>query len=91
MSPERPADPAESSTADETPETSAATAASGSRPTSRRTVLAAGVPAVVGLLGLSALTNPRPASLGGPTGDQQLTSALAPHLDGHRRVAVAYL
>ena len=57
----------------------------------RRTVLAAGIPAVVGLVGLSALTNPRPATLGDPVGDQQLTGALAPHLGGHRRVAVAHL
>ncbi|WP_422116269.1 serine hydrolase domain-containing protein [Brachybacterium sp. UNK5269] len=58
---------------------------------SRRTVLAAGVPAVVGLLGLSALTNPRPARLGDPVGDEQLLTALAPHLTQHRRVAVALL
>src|SRR5690606_36668577 len=60
-------------------------------PPSRRTVLAAGVPAVVGLLGLSALTNPRPARLGDPVGDEQLLTALAPHLTQHRRVAVALL
>lgn len=60
-------------------------------PPSRRTVLAAGIPAVVGLLGLSALTNPRPARLGDPVGDAQLGAALAPHLSQHRRVAIAYL
>ncbi|WP_394214813.1 serine hydrolase domain-containing protein [Brachybacterium vulturis] len=73
------------------PENSAASGAPGSRPTSRRTVLTVGIPAVVGILGLSALTNPRPASLGDPRGEQQLTEALAPHLAGHRRVAIAHL
>lgn len=60
-------------------------------PPSRRTVLAAGIPAVVGLLGLSTLTNPRPARLGDPVGDEQLLTALAPRLRQHRRVAVAHL
>ncbi|MGO1200638.1 MAG: serine hydrolase domain-containing protein [Brachybacterium sp.] len=60
-------------------------------PVSRRTVLAAGIPAAVGLLGMSALTSPRPANLGDPMGDRQLTSILTPHLGGHRRVAVAHL
>lgn len=60
-------------------------------PVTRRTVLAAGIPAVAGVVGLTALTNPRPANLGDPMGDPQLTSALEPHLGGHRRVAVAYL
>jgi CubicO group peptidase (beta-lactamase class C family) len=36
---------------------------------------------------VSALTAPRPAGLGTPAGDEQLTAALAPHLRGHRRVA----
>lgn len=62
-----------------------------SGPPSRRTVLSAGIPAVVGLLGLSALVNPRPARLGDPVGDEQLLAALAPHLAQHRRVAVAHL
>ncbi|OFT65641.1 serine hydrolase, partial [Brachybacterium sp. HMSC06H03] len=39
------------------------------------------------VVGLTALTAPRPASLGEPAGDEQLASALAPHLRGHRRVA----
>jgi len=38
-------------------------------------------------VGLTALTAPRPASLGDPAGDAQLAMALAPHLRGHRRVA----
>lgn len=67
------------------------TSTASTAPVSRRTVMTAGIPAVVGLVGLSALTSPRPASLGDPIGDQQLTSALAPHLGGHRRVAIAYL
>lgn len=58
---------------------------------SRRTVLAAGVPAAAATIGMAALAAPRPARLGDPMGDPQLTSALAPHLDGHRRVAVAVL
>ncbi|GAA4521021.1 serine hydrolase [Brachybacterium paraconglomeratum] len=82
-----PADPAEPVG----PAAPAPTASAPSGPVTRRTVLAAGIPAVAGLVGLGALTNPRPASLGDPIGDQQLTSALAPHLSGHRRVAVAYL
>ena len=57
----------------------------------RRTVLTAGVPAAVALLGMAAVTGPRPANLGEPMGDHQLTAALAPHLKGHRRVAVAAL
>lgn len=61
------------------------------RAPSRRTVLAAGIPAAVAALGVTALTAPRPARLGEATGDPELTSALAPHLDGHRRVAVALL
>ena len=60
-------------------------------PVSRRTVLAASIPAVVGLVGMTAVTDPRPANLGDPMGDHQLTDALAPHLGGHRRVAVADL
>lgn len=58
---------------------------------SRRTVLAAGVPGAAAVIGLTALTGPRPARLGDPTGDPQLTTALAPHLTGHRHVAVAVL
>lgn len=77
--PAGPVEPAEPAAAIPTP------------PYTRRTVLAAGIPAVVGLVGLTALTNPRPAILGDPMGDEQLTTALAPHLDGHRRVAIAYL
>lgn len=76
---------------DRTDGTGRADAAVPNPPVTRRTVLAAGIPAVVGLVGLSALTAPRPAILADPTGDQQLTTALAPHLGGHRRVAVAYL
>ncbi|ASK65971.1 serine hydrolase [Brachybacterium avium] len=91
MPPERPAEGTGTSSPSDTPENSAASGTPGSRPTSRRTVLTVGIPAVVGILGLSALTNPRPASLGDPRGDQQLTEALAPHLDGHRRVAIAHL
>lgn len=53
----------------------------------RRTVLTAAVPAAAAVVGLTALTAPRPASLGEPAGDEQLASALAPHLRGHRRVA----
>ena len=60
-------------------------------PFTRRTVLAAGVPAAAALLGMTAATAPRPAFLGDPMGDQQLTDALAPHLRRHRRVAVALL
>ncbi|MFC7376173.1 serine hydrolase domain-containing protein [Brachybacterium sp. GCM10030268] len=58
---------------------------------SRRTVLAAGIPAVAGVLAITALSGPRPARLGEPTGDEQVTAALQPHLSGHRRVAIAYL
>lgn len=57
----------------------------------RRTALAVGVPTVAALVGLTALTAPRPARLGEPTGDEALTSAIAGQLDGHRHVAVAYL
>ena len=57
----------------------------------RRTVLAAGVPGAAAVIGLTALTGPRPARLADPTGDPQLTTALAPHLAGHRHVAVAVL
>lgn len=58
---------------------------------SRRTVLAAGIPSAVAVLGLTALTSPRPAGLGAVMGDSQLTTALAPYLDGHRHVALAAL
>ena len=54
---------------------------------SRRIVLTAAMPAAAAVVGLTALTAPRPASLGEPAGDEQLTDALAPHLGGHRRVA----
>lgn len=54
---------------------------------SRRTVLTAALPAAAAVVGLTALTAPRPASLGNPAGDAQLAMALAPHLRGHRRVA----
>ena len=57
----------------------------------RRTVLAAGVPAAAAVLGMTAATAPRPAGLGEPQGDQQITSALAEHLRGHRTVSVALL
>lgn len=57
----------------------------------RRTALAVGVPTVAALVGLTALTAPRPARLGEPTGDEALTSAITGQLDGHRHVAVAYL
>ena len=60
-------------------------------PFSRRTVLAASLPAAAAVLGVTALTAPRPAGLGDPHGDEQLTSVLASHLDGHRTVAAAYL
>ena len=60
-------------------------------PFDRRTVLGAGLAAIAGTLGVAAMTNPRPGSLGDPTGDQQITSALAGSLDGHRRVAIALL
>ncbi|ATG50351.1 serine hydrolase [Brachybacterium vulturis] len=86
MLPDRPAgDPG-------TPDPAAAAdAPAPTPPVGRRTVLAAGIPAVVGLLGMSALTSPRPADLGDPGGDRQLTRTLTPHLSGHRRVAVAHL
>ena len=58
-------------------------------PPSRRTVLTAGLPAAAAVAGVTALTAPRPARLGAPTGDAELTRALAPRLDGHRTVAVA--
>ncbi len=54
---------------------------------SRRIVLTAAMPAAAAVVGLTALTAPRPASLGAPAGDEELTAALAPHLGGHRRVA----
>ena len=57
----------------------------------RRTVLGAGLAAVAGTLGVAAATNPRPGSLGDPTGDRQITSALADSRSGHRRVAIALL
>jgi CubicO group peptidase (beta-lactamase class C family) len=53
----------------------------------RRTVLTAALPAAAAVVGLTALTAPRPAGLGEPVGDQRLTAALAPRLEGHRRVA----
>ena len=54
---------------------------------SRRIVLTAAMPAAAAVVGLTALTAPRPASLGAPAGDEELAAALAPHLGGHRRVA----
>ncbi|MCT1997330.1 beta-lactamase family protein [Brachybacterium muris] len=57
----------------------------------RRTVLAAGVPAAAAVLGMTAATAPRPAGLGEPQGDQEITSALAEHLRGHRTVSVVLL
>lgn len=53
---------------------------------SRRAVLTVALPATAAVVGLTALTAPRPASLGAPTGDAELATALAPHLGGHRRV-----
>ena len=50
-------------------------------------MLTVALPATAAVVGLTALTAPRPASLGEPAGDEQLASALAPHLRGHRRVA----
>lgn len=60
-------------------------------PVPRRTVLAAGIPAAGALLGMTALTAPRPAGLGEPQGDEQITSALAEHLGGHRAVSIVLL
>src|SRR5690606_21105952 len=54
---------------------------------SRRIVLTAAMPAAAAVVGLTALTALRPASLGAPAGDEELAAALAPHLGGHRRVA----
>ncbi|WME22952.1 serine hydrolase domain-containing protein [Brachybacterium sp. GU-2] len=54
---------------------------------SRRAVLTVALPATAAVVGLTALTAPRPTSLGAPTGDAELATALAPHLGGHRRVA----
>lgn len=53
----------------------------------RRAVLTAALPAAAAVVGLTALTAPRRASLGAAAGDARLTAALAPHLRGHRRVA----
>ncbi|MEJ6543886.1 serine hydrolase [Brachybacterium paraconglomeratum] len=50
-------------------------------------MLTVSLPAAAAVVGLTALTAPRPASLGAPTGDAELATALAPHLGGHRRVA----
>ncbi len=58
---------------------------------SRRAVLGAAVPAVLAVGAAGVLGSPRPAALGEPTGDDHLADALAPHLEGHRRVAVALL
>lgn len=58
---------------------------------SRRALLAAGLPAVLALGAVGVVGSPRPAVLGDPTGDTALADALAPRLDGHRRVAVALL
>lgn len=60
-------------------------------PVPRRTVLVAGIPAASALLGMTALTAPRPAGLGEPQGDEQITSALAEHLGGHRAVSIVLL
>lgn len=49
-------------------------------------MLTVALPATAAVVGLTALTAPRPASLGAPTGDAELATALAPHLGGHRRV-----
>lgn len=65
----------------------ASTAHPATRP-SRRTLLAAGVPAVAALGLVGALGSARPANLGEVTGDRTLAEALRPHLGGHRTVAV---
>lgn len=57
----------------------------------RRTVLAAGIPAAAALLGMTAMTAPRPGGLGEPQGDEQITTGLAPHLRGHRTVSIVLL
>lgn len=60
-------------------------------PPSRRLVLGSAIPAVLAIGATGALASPRPAFLGDVTGDADLAAQLAPHLDGHRRVAVALL
>lgn len=57
----------------------------------RRTVLALGGVGAAAVLGAAALTAPRPRRLGDPSGDQALTTAFAPLLDGHSRVGIAIL
>lgn len=58
---------------------------------SRRLVLGAGIPAVLAVGAAVALGAPRPAGLGAVTGDADLAAALAPHLEGHRRVAAVLI
>lgn len=57
----------------------------------RRTVLGAGALAIAATVGLTAMTAPRPSRLGDPTGDEQITVALAGSLSGYRSVAIALL
>lgn len=57
----------------------------------RRRVLALGGIGATAVLGAAALTAPRPRRLGEPSGDESLTSALAPYLAGHSRVGIAVL
>lgn len=61
------------------------------RPPTRRTVLTAGGIGLASVVAAGALVGPRPATLGEATGDGDLTDALAPRLDGHRRVSVAVI
>ncbi|WP_152353765.1 serine hydrolase domain-containing protein [Brachybacterium subflavum] len=58
---------------------------------SRRTVLGVGAASAVALLGTGALAGPRPARLGAPTGDRELTAELAEHLTDQRTVACALI
>ena len=78
-------------TGDEVPSQDAAEPSGPRSRPARRTVLAAGIPAAAAVAGITALTAPRPARLGEPAGDPELADAVRPHLDGHRRVAVALL
>lgn len=60
---------------------------SSDRQHSRRKVLTAGGLGLAALLAVGAGFSPRPPILGDPTGDAELAAQLAPHLNGHRRVA----
>jgi CubicO group peptidase (beta-lactamase class C family) len=57
----------------------------------RRTVLAAGIPAAAALVGSIAVAGPRPMRLGTATGDDDLVGLLRPHLDGGHHVACALI